>query len=235
MIGASKDTVASWETGRNNLSATFARRIACATGVDGNLLLSGSGALITGSVFDQPKAFTAEDFKRYRETAWGRSDEEAARQHLAHCVDALELIFLAAASGENPKSEGRNPKEIRNPKSELGEAEKIRCRLPGVLDSFMQWCEGTREDFQLGPQIDEALKQRTFKMGVTMTYGEWRRMYRGDPAALKAAGFKDNPRKKDSEELRLEMEAAPGWAPGRSMTAPRPAVKVAVKAAAKAK
>src|SRR5262245_21452089 len=33
MIGASKDTVASWETGRNKLSAGMARRLAFATGV----------------------------------------------------------------------------------------------------------------------------------------------------------------------------------------------------------
>ena len=34
MIGASKDTVASWDAGRNRLSRSFARRIAFATGVD---------------------------------------------------------------------------------------------------------------------------------------------------------------------------------------------------------
>ena len=34
MIGASKDAVASWETGRNRLSRQFARRIAFATGVE---------------------------------------------------------------------------------------------------------------------------------------------------------------------------------------------------------
>ena len=33
-IGASKDTVASWETGRNRVSEWMARRIALATGVD---------------------------------------------------------------------------------------------------------------------------------------------------------------------------------------------------------
>jgi transcriptional regulator with XRE-family HTH domain len=123
MIGASKDTVASWEIGRNKLSRTFARRIACATGVDGRWLLSGKGALVTGNGLEQPKPFTAEEFQRYRATEWGRSDEEGARRHLANCSDALELIFLAAA-----KAGG----------------EQHRHRLPGVLDSFMQWCEGGR-------------------------------------------------------------------------------------------
>jgi hypothetical protein len=53
-------------------------------------------------------------------------------------------------------------------------------------------------------------------------------MRREDPAALRAVGFKDDPRKGDGETLRLEMEAVPGWAPGRSMRTPRPAKKIAV-------
>ena len=45
MIGASKDAVASWETGRNKLSRQFARRIAFATGVEEGALVRGSGPL----------------------------------------------------------------------------------------------------------------------------------------------------------------------------------------------
>ena len=41
MIGASKDTVASWDAGRNRLSLAFARRIAFATGVDEGSLPEG--------------------------------------------------------------------------------------------------------------------------------------------------------------------------------------------------
>jgi hypothetical protein len=41
MIGASKDTVVSRERGRNRLSMTFTRRIAVATGVDGDWRLKG--------------------------------------------------------------------------------------------------------------------------------------------------------------------------------------------------
>ena len=207
MIGVSKDAVASWEIGRNQLSRAFARRIACATGVDGGYLLDGEGVLVTGSVFDQRKPFTAEDFKHYRETSWGRSDEAGARHHLKHCVDALTLIFKAAARPDG---------------------DKPRQRLPGVLDAFMQWCEQTRNDFQLGPQIDAQLEQRKFKMGVTFTYGEWRRMQREDPASVSAVGFRDDPRKDNAEELRLEMEGRPDWAPGRSMKTPKPARTAAV-------
>ena len=43
MIGASKDTVASWDAGRNRLSRSFGRRIAFATGVDEESLLDGKG------------------------------------------------------------------------------------------------------------------------------------------------------------------------------------------------
>jgi DNA-binding transcriptional regulator YiaG len=42
MIGASKDAVANWETGRNRLSRPFARRIAFATGVEEGALLCGA-------------------------------------------------------------------------------------------------------------------------------------------------------------------------------------------------
>ena len=103
-----------------------------------------------------------------------------------------------------------------------------RQRLPGVMDSFMQWCESVREDFKLGADIDRQLAQRPFKAGVTQTYREWRAMARMDPAALLAAGFKDDPAKGDGEELRLELNAVPGWAPGRSMRPPKPGVITAV-------
>jgi len=85
----------------------------------------------------------------------------------------------------------------------------------------MQWCEQTRNDFRLGPQIDAQLKQRKFKLGVTFTHGEWRRMQRENPASLAAVGFRDDPTKGAAEELRLEMEGRPEWTPGRSMKPPR--------------
>jgi transcriptional regulator with XRE-family HTH domain len=202
MVGVSKDAVASWEIGRSNLSPAFARRIACATGVDGRWLLAGLEALRTGPVFDDAKRFTAEAFQHYRKTVWGRSDEEGARQHLKRCVDALSLIFLAAAK---PGADGG------------------RGRLPGVLDAFMQWCEQTREDFQLGPQIEAQLEQRRYPIGVTFTYREWRQLAQEDPAKVAALGFQDDPTKAGHEALRLEGEGRPGWKPGYSMKWPRPA------------
>ncbi len=207
MIGASKDTVVSWETGRNQLSPAFARRIAFATGVEGDCLLRNRKALACGFPQARQKVYTAEDFERHRQTVIGCSDEEGARHHLEHCADALELLFLAAAQNGGGK---------------------LRYRLPAVLDSFIQWCDRTREDFQLGREIDEQLRKRKAKTVFTLTYREWRAMAKEDPTALKAMGFADDRRKGDEEELSLEIEMAPGWAPGRPMKGPRPLIKEAV-------
>jgi DNA-binding XRE family transcriptional regulator len=207
MIGASKDTVVSWETGRNKLSVAFARRICLATGADGRSLLLGVSVPIYNDPVMGPKIYTLEDFERYRRTEWGRSDEQAARQRLKHCVDALEILLKAAA------------------KPGTG---KVRYRLPGVIDSFIQWCEQTSADFKLEPQIAEELKTRRFKCAVTQTYGEWRAMHKKDPVALSKIGFKDDKRKADTDKLRLQLGVAPGWSPGRSMNKPKPATMVAV-------
>ncbi|HOC58286.1 MAG TPA: helix-turn-helix transcriptional regulator [Verrucomicrobiota bacterium] len=195
MIGASKDAVASWETGRNRLSEPFARRIALATGVEAKGLLRGRSSLKSYVPFKGRMPFSQEAFERHRDTYWGRTDEAAARRHLRNCVEALELIFVAAA-----RPRGR-----------------VRHRLPGVVDSFIQWCERTREDFLLGQEIETQLRQRKAKLVINHTYGEWRRMQKEDPEACRLMGFKDDPRKRDSENLRLEAETVPVWMPGRSM------------------
>jgi len=207
MIGASKDTVASWDTGRNRLSAASARRIAFATGVDEESLLEGTGVPTLTMPVAGARGYTAEDFARYRGTTKGRSDEAGARHHLKNCEDTLELIFLAAAG--------------------FG-AEVSRQRLPGVLHSFIEWSEGVRRDFELGRQIDEQLEGRKAKAGVSLSYSEWRRLAREEPSRARAIGFKDDPRKGDEEELRLEMEVRPGWAPGRRMRLPNASTMEAV-------
>ena len=56
----------------------------------------------------------------------------------------------------------------------------------------MQWCESAREDFKLGPALDEQLAQRKFRAGMTQEYRDWRAMARGNPEGLKAAGFHDD-------------------------------------------
>ncbi len=162
---------------------------------------------MTGDLLGDLRFYTRQDFEQHRAAEWGRSDEQAAQRHLERCVDALELLLRAAAKPGGGK---------------------VRDRLPGLVDSFVQWCEEARENFQLERGIDEQLEQRKFKAGVTLSYGEWRRMARRDPEALKAAGFKDDRRKGDKTQLRLELALAPGWAPGRSMRASDRAVSRAI-------
>jgi transcriptional regulator with XRE-family HTH domain len=200
MIGASKDAVASWETGRNKLSPQFARRMSFATGVDEDALLRGRGRLTCYVPFAGHSPFTVAAFERHRQTYWGRSDEGAARQHLRNCTDALGLLFMAAARPGGSK---------------------IRHRLPAVLDSFMRWCVRTREDFQLDRQIQEQLEQRKAKLVLNHTYGQWRTMPQEDPAMCRQMRFKDDPRKSDNENLRLEMETVPIWRPGHPMRGPQ--------------
>ena len=200
IIGVSKDAVVSWEIGRNELSATYARRIALVTGVDGRVLRLGVSVPISQDA--DAHVYTKEDFERHQRTEWSDT-EEAQGERLARCQDTLELLFRAAArAGGNPP----------------------RQRLPGLMDSFMQWCESARGDFKLGPAIEEQLARRRFRAGMTQEYRDWRAMARGNPEGLKAAGFKDDPSRGDREELRLELELVPGWAPGRSMKPPRPAI-----------
>jgi len=133
MIGASKDAVASWEVSRNNLSDTFARRIALATGVEAEDLLRGRIPLMTRTG-GQRTPFTAETFKAHRASYWGGSDEAAARRHFRHCSEALELLFQAASQTTTAKGPSR---------------------LPAVVGSFIQWCEETREHFQLEKAVAE--------------------------------------------------------------------------------
>jgi transcriptional regulator with XRE-family HTH domain len=199
MIGASKDAVASWETGRNKLSRQFVRRIAFAIGVEEGALLRGGGPLRCYVPFVGRQAFTAASFEQYRKSYWGRSEQAAAKQHLRNCVDALGLLFMAAAQPHG----------------------RTRYRLPGVVDSFLQWCERTREEFHLEPEIQKLLEQRKTKLVIHHTYGEWRQRQKDDPTACLIMGFKDDPTKSDKDNLQLEAETIPVWLPGHSMRGPQ--------------
>jgi hypothetical protein len=96
-------------------------------------------------------------------------------------------------------------------------------RVPGVLHSFIEWSDGVRRDFELGAEIDKQLERRKAKAGVTLSYGEWRRLAREDATRLRAIGFKEDARKRGEEMLRLEVEVRPGWSPGRRMHPPNAA------------
>ena len=161
LLGVSKDAVVSWEIGRNELSATFARRIALVTGVDGRNLRLGISVPISQD--DDAHVYTKEDFERHQRMEWSGT-EEAQAERLARCQDTLELLFRAAA-----RADGDPPRQ----------------RLPGLMDSFMQWCESAREDFKLGPALDEQLARRRFRAGMTQAYRDWRAMARGNSEGLK--------------------------------------------------
>jgi len=140
-IGVSKDTVVSWENGRNKLSPQFAERVSMATGANKNSLLRGDGR-VTYSWRTAEQPYTIEHFRK-----WGgqvfKSDETAANKYFELGSDQLRLILMAAA------------------KPGIGAGTK--WRLPVVWNSFLQWIKGTRKDFNLAPQIDAILKQRRFK------------------------------------------------------------------------
>jgi transcriptional regulator with XRE-family HTH domain len=194
MIGISRDAVASWECGRNALSAGYARRIAHATGVDPKSLL-GTGPLWV-HLAEPRRPYTREEFQQHRKHYWGNSDQASAVRQLGPCADALELIFRAAAlAGE---AAGTLP-------------------LAAVRDSFVQWCRQTEEDFRLIKYIDAQLEQRKRRVEITKSLGQWRELAKRDPKLARNFGFKDDPKKAEGESLTLGMETVPEWAPGWDM------------------
>jgi hypothetical protein len=195
MIGASKDAVVSWELQRNKVSESFARRISMATGVEAESLLKGRFPLMSYVPFKGRRPFTKEIFDEHRDQYWGQSDEQAARRHWLNCTEALEILFAAACRGEG----------------------KVSRRLPAVVDSFIQWCERTREDFRLERKVDEELQRRTKEVEMTLPYREWRRKQKEDPSVCRAFGFKDDPKKGAEESLTLVMTTIPLWRPGWPM------------------
>ena len=167
-------------------------------GVEEAALRRGRGPLTPHIPFAGRPPFTAETFAGHRSTYWGRSDEAAARQPNPHWANTLGLLLVAAAQPGG----GKRP-----------------CRLPAVVDSFIQWSEQMRSEFQLEAEVDAQLAQRKGKVVVNHTYGEWRAMQKEDPGACRFMGFKDNPKKRAEENLRLEVETIPIWWPGRPMRA----------------
>ncbi|HSA12971.1 MAG TPA: helix-turn-helix transcriptional regulator [Candidatus Paceibacterota bacterium] len=86
LIGASKDTVVSWENGRNRISPAFSYRIWLATGAD---IVSSTVPL---NLNRQPYTFA--DYKAWKESRIGVHPEQRLFDKSA---DALWLIFSAAA------------------------------------------------------------------------------------------------------------------------------------------
>ncbi len=201
-VGVSKDAVASWETGRNPVSPSMARRIALVTGVDERALMNHALPLLTMNPNPQRQPYTLEEFKRHRKMFWGQTAEESVRRQLRPCMDTLELLFRAAANY------GQGAKGAEGAES---------TRLPGVLGSFIQWCQQTREDFELEAGIEAQLAERKGVEVFDRSYAQWRAIAKEQPHAARLFGFKDDPKRRDEERLTLKMETVPVWMPGTSM------------------
>ncbi len=199
LIGSSKDTVASWDAGRNRLSRWAAWRIAFATGVNEESLLEGKGPPTVRVPVVGERPYPAEDFARHQKIQ-KRAVEVSAKEDLKNCEGTLGLIFKAAMAGSG--------------------VVRRRRRVLGVLQSFKEWSDGVREDFDLGGAIDQELDRRRGKVGMKLSYGQWRQIARRHRQYARAIGFRDDPEKGDKELLELQVEMRPGWAPGRRMKLP---------------
>ena len=195
-IGVSKDAVASWEIGRNPVSAALARQIAVVTGADERALMNNDLPLLTMNPNPERRPYTVDEFKRHRKMFLGDATEAAVQRRMPVCLDTLKLLFTAAATY------GKGPED---------------SRLPGVLSAFNQWCKETAENFELGPGIDAQLAKRPKPETSTRSYGQWREMAKELPHTARMWGFKDNPKKDDTESLTLGMTFFPVWVPGWDM------------------
>ena len=115
--------------------------------------------------------YTKEDFERHQRTEWSGT-EEAQAERLARCQDTLELLFRAAA-----RADGDPPRQ----------------RLPGLMDSFMQWCESAREDFKLGPALDEQLGAAAIPRGDDAGVSGLAGDGTGQPGGAEGGGIRGRP------------------------------------------
>jgi len=197
LIGSTKDTIASWETGRNAMSTGMAWRVSLQTGVDEQSILEWKGYLKTRD----GKPFTKEEYEGHGKRFWGGSVEQGMKKQLDNCQDALELLMRASVKGKDET--------------------QARARMAGVVNSFVQWCQQTRKDYELERPVDELLAERTTAIELRKSYAQWREMVKTDPDAARAMGFKDDPKKDGAEILRLRVDGIPVWKPGYEMEGSR--------------
>lgn len=192
LIGASKIAVTSWERGAKRLSPRFAHRIHMATGANTQALLRGDGKNL-GPSPNQPYAH--DTFLEWRKT-FGDNAQAVAEKYRELAEDSIALILRAAATPG---------------------AGKAKDRLPVVWLSLIQWMEKAVSNFKLLPEIEGQLQDRSYTDSITTTYGQMR----ANPSIAKSYGFKDHPKKPDSEKLTLECKGMrPGWWPGTDMRPP---------------
>jgi DNA-binding XRE family transcriptional regulator len=210
-IGVSNHTVVAWENGLNKLPPKMARRVFMATGAD---VQRGDGSILTylgEDPYNHPRSsrraskwllphvqgdpYTRQYFERWTR-AFHRSGDFAVKDQVAIGKDTLELVLTAAANIQGGK---------------------VGNQLPAVWESFREWLIQTREDFKLGPAIDNLLTLRRHKETMKTPYSVWREAKAEGHPMAQSYGFVDDPTKPDDEELTLEVDAYPMWTPGQDM------------------
>jgi len=195
MIGATRDTVASWENGRNRLTRDAAQRIMYATGAWPHSLLNGPPILDCN----------LEPYKPESLAAWKREGKycsvSAADALYPQSADALWLLFTAAG------------------RPGLG---KLKHQFPAVWHSFVGWLEATVKEFKLERRIDDLLKDRFEKSHpLTLPWGEWRKLARRRDETsrfrVRLYQFKDDPKQPAKKPLTLYQVTRPGWNPAGDM------------------
>jgi hypothetical protein len=190
LLGASKDTVVSWENGRNPVCERFINRIVAMTGADALTLSNGKGFVLNR----EGLPYTGADFGNWRHGA----GPKPSRSVLAYCKDTLDLILKASARPD-----------VCRPQERFGD----------VFTSFIRWAEQTRKEFKLARPIDALLAERKTQVQVKGTYGQFRHAKRTGPVEQRhlAYHFEDDPRKNESEPVSAPVETTPTWRPGGCM------------------
>jgi len=194
LIGSTRDSVASWETGRRPVTASNAQRIMNATGAWPHSLLNGPPVLDL-----RLEGYTKESFARWRKNP---ADSGAAAEQLyPQSADALWLLFTAAG------------------RPGLG---KLKHQFPAVWHSFVGWLEATVKEFKLERRIDDLLKDRFEKSHpLTLPWGEWRKLARRRDETsrfrVRLYQFKDDPKQPAKKPLTLYQVTRPGWNPAGDM------------------
>lgn len=199
LIGSTRNSVASWETGRRPVTESNARRIMYATGAWPHSILNGPPVLDL-----HLEDYSKESFARWKENP---ADSGAAAEKLyPQCADALWLLFTAAS---RPSLERRHPG-------------KQQHQFPSVWHAFVEWLEQTVKEFKLEPRIDALLKDRFEKRHpLTLPWGEWRKLARRRDETsrfrVRLYQFKDDPTQPAKKPLTLYQETRPGWNPAGDM------------------
>jgi len=200
-VGLSLDLIKGIESGRNKLSQSAIHHIFMATGVDGASLARGDGRplCLTGT-----HEYTKAHFDDWNNRLFPSNEETAWEQFESIVAPHMLLLMLAATRRSRIKN--------------------TQGRLPGLLESWVYWEREAVARFDLEPQIKEILDRFPIIESKTMSWGDWRKQIRWEAENFRELqkkgakisanivpdftkkwwGFRDNPKKEDSEMLTLK-------------------------------